>query len=75
VSPVKYELGSYTPEEAILHSHCREHLKSYTVNKAVYSITGNDYKCLVLKQSSVTEITHLILASQVEVEAKDCVNS
>jgi hypothetical protein len=29
VSPVKYELGLYIPEEDILHSHCRENLKSY----------------------------------------------
>jgi hypothetical protein len=24
VSPVKYELGVYIPEDDILHSHCRE---------------------------------------------------
>jgi hypothetical protein len=30
VSPVRYELGFYIPEDDILHSHCREHLKSYT---------------------------------------------
>jgi hypothetical protein len=24
MSPVKYELGSYIPEDDILHSHCRE---------------------------------------------------
>jgi hypothetical protein len=29
VSPVKYELGFYIPEDDILHSHRREHLKSY----------------------------------------------
>jgi hypothetical protein len=28
VSPVRYELGSYIPEDGILHSHCRENLKS-----------------------------------------------
>jgi hypothetical protein len=28
VSPVRYELGFYTPEDCILHSHCREDLKS-----------------------------------------------
>jgi hypothetical protein len=27
--PVKYEQGIYTPEDDILHSHCRENLKSY----------------------------------------------
>jgi hypothetical protein len=30
VSPVKYELGFYIPEDDILHSRCREDLKSYT---------------------------------------------
>jgi hypothetical protein len=29
VSPVKYELGFYIPDDAILHSHCCENLKSY----------------------------------------------
>jgi hypothetical protein len=29
VSPVKYELGFYIPEGDILHSHCRQNLKSY----------------------------------------------
>jgi hypothetical protein len=29
VSPVKYELGFYVLEDDILHSHCRENLKSY----------------------------------------------
>jgi hypothetical protein len=30
VSPVKYELGFYIPEDGILHSHRRENLRSYT---------------------------------------------
>jgi hypothetical protein len=29
MSPVKYELGFYIPEDDILHSHRRENLKSY----------------------------------------------
>jgi hypothetical protein len=29
VSPVKYELGFYIPEDGLLHSHCLENLKSY----------------------------------------------
>jgi hypothetical protein len=29
VSPVKYELGLYIPEDGILHSHRRKNLKSY----------------------------------------------
>jgi hypothetical protein len=30
VSPVRYELGFYIPEESSLHSHPREDLKPYT---------------------------------------------
>jgi hypothetical protein len=30
VSPVRYELGCYIPEDDTLHSHRRENLKSYT---------------------------------------------
>jgi hypothetical protein len=29
VSPVKYELGFYIPEDTVLHSDRRENLKSY----------------------------------------------
>jgi hypothetical protein len=29
VSPVRYELGFYISEDDILHSDCRENLKSY----------------------------------------------
>jgi hypothetical protein len=29
VSPVRYELGFYIPEDDILHSHRREYFKSY----------------------------------------------
>jgi hypothetical protein len=29
MSPVKYELAFYIPEDGILHSHRRENLKSY----------------------------------------------
>jgi hypothetical protein len=29
VSPVKYEMGFYIPEDAILHSYRRDYLKSY----------------------------------------------
>jgi hypothetical protein len=39
VSPVKYELGFYIPEDAILHSHCRENLKSYILKSYSFSIS------------------------------------
>jgi hypothetical protein len=38
VSPVKYELGSYTPEDGVLHSHRRENLKSYMALTGLYSV-------------------------------------
>jgi hypothetical protein len=31
VSPVRYELDFYIPEDDILHSHCHENLRSYVV--------------------------------------------
>jgi hypothetical protein len=39
VPPVKYELGLYIPEHAILHSHCRENLKSY-ITSTVRTVTA-----------------------------------
>jgi hypothetical protein len=29
VSPVRYELGFYIPDDCIFHSHCRENLNHY----------------------------------------------
>jgi hypothetical protein len=39
VSPVRYELGSYIPEDGNLHSHYRENLKSYSLT---YVICGGE---------------------------------
>jgi hypothetical protein len=33
MSPVRYELGFYIPEDDILHSHRRENLKSYILER------------------------------------------
>jgi hypothetical protein len=41
VSPVKYELGFYIPEDGILHIHCRENLKPY-MKKESNDIIGFD---------------------------------
>jgi hypothetical protein len=41
VSPVKYELGFYVPEDDILHSHRREYFKSYTGCSCGYNIKRN----------------------------------
>jgi hypothetical protein len=32
VSPVRYEMNVDIPADDILHSHCRENLKSYNAN-------------------------------------------
>jgi hypothetical protein len=37
VSPVKYKLGCYIPEDDILHSHRRESLKSYILRPSSHS--------------------------------------
>jgi hypothetical protein len=39
VSPVKYELGFYIPEDNILHSHRFENIESYII---VFDITSYD---------------------------------
>jgi hypothetical protein len=44
VSPVRYDLGFYIPEDTNLHSHRREDLKSYYLRNVSYQI---DSKILV----------------------------
>jgi hypothetical protein len=45
VSPVKYELGFYIPEDDILHSHSRENLKSYITDGCFgYSVNQTIHK-------------------------------
>jgi hypothetical protein len=48
VSPVKYEQGFYIPEDAILHSYCRENLKSYTANIILLPHISSDLLSLEL---------------------------
>jgi hypothetical protein len=40
VSPVKYELAIYIPQDDILHSHRRENLKSYLPKLNYINDTG-----------------------------------
>jgi hypothetical protein len=37
VSPVKYELGYYIPDDDILHSHRREHLQSSPSTETIHA--------------------------------------
>jgi hypothetical protein len=60
VSPVRYELGFYIPEDAILHSHCRENLKSYMV--LMLSIILHAFLFCVI---SATRPAHLILLNRI----------
>jgi hypothetical protein len=55
VSPVKYELGFSIPEDCILHSHCRENLKSYIVFMNSFSVA----LFLTDKQSSAIHVLDL----------------
>jgi hypothetical protein len=41
VSSVKYELGSYIPEDDILHRHCRGNLKSHRLGVSPGSWRGH----------------------------------
>jgi hypothetical protein len=43
VSPVKYGLGFYIPEDDILHSHCRDNLKSYIQDPCVLYPLKHNY--------------------------------
>jgi hypothetical protein len=72
VSPVKYELGFYIPDDDILHSHRRENLKSTRFNpfialvsrlsarslrSAVPDILGSDYsRGKIVPQYSVSAL-------------------
>jgi hypothetical protein len=40
VSPVKYEMGFYIPEDDIHHSHRRENVKSYNYRVAAQLVTS-----------------------------------
>jgi hypothetical protein len=41
VSPVRYELGLYIPEDDILHSNRRENLKSYISTSRFMNISDS----------------------------------
>jgi hypothetical protein len=45
MSPVKYELGFYIPEDCIFHSHRRESLKSYTDVSSLLRISSYFRNC------------------------------
>jgi hypothetical protein len=55
VSPVRYELGFYIPEDDILYSHRRENLKSYIIYQF-------DCITLVSPLNTITKILGLIVA-------------
>jgi hypothetical protein len=48
VSPVKYELGFYIPEDDILHSHRRESLKFYQNSFRGVENSGRGYTDLLI---------------------------
>jgi hypothetical protein len=59
VSPVRYELGLYIPEDDNLHSHRRENLKSYNMNGAHLASTTritNESTYFHLKEETQSKI-------------------
>jgi hypothetical protein len=71
VSPVKYELGSYIPEDDILHSDRREYLTSYTLSvipQAEVFVasrpakTGNCVQKLSFSSGNITKSKHFIFS-------------
>jgi hypothetical protein len=50
VSPVKYELGFYIPEDDILHSHRRENIKSYNL----YGFYLYDIILITVREAAIT---------------------
>jgi hypothetical protein len=47
MSPVRYELGFYIPEECVLHAHRRENLKSYVeITHFPSAIQLHKHQCL-----------------------------
>jgi hypothetical protein len=53
VSPVRYELGLYIPEDGILHSHRHENLKSFFVVSVSYILWKRSYATFALNESTV----------------------
>jgi hypothetical protein len=63
VSPVRYEMGFYIPEDDILHSHCRENLKSYkegvlgryiaTQEQRLTSCRQSNFSCFCVSRDSL----------------------
>jgi hypothetical protein len=57
VSPVKYELGFYIPEDGILHSDRRENLKTYTFRSYLRSEAFTANESNVKGPSAVSVLT------------------
>jgi hypothetical protein len=51
VSPVRYELGSYIPEDGIPHSHRKENLKSYRYVRSPVLVSVAYQNCKIMDLS------------------------
>jgi hypothetical protein len=81
VSPVKYEMCFYIPEDTILHSHCRENFKSYKIMKRVpccqnYNIESRQQMDSLVRVSSLhatlRRSSSLNVASRNSVQRPQC---
>jgi hypothetical protein len=60
VSPVRYELGFYIPEDGILHSHRRENLNSYIDLRFRHKdVDRKVFGCLFHNAASVIMLTQM----------------
>jgi hypothetical protein len=65
VSPVRYKLGLYIPEDGILHSDCHETLKSYKLHCSFQSLPVQINEPVIYMK--VTDAAHKILSVDLEV--------
>jgi hypothetical protein len=65
VSPVKYKLGFYIPEDDILHSHRRENLKSYILNLSYFlHLFPNINAVLTLTYKCMSYVMNVVLTNK-----------
>jgi hypothetical protein len=67
VSPVKYELGFYVPEDGILHSHCRENPAVSSVSPGQFqrvSIAGDGQILPTALQFITRQLSHRVAAEE-----------
>jgi hypothetical protein len=60
VSAVKYELGSYIPENDILHSHHHENLRSHILGISLVAVQSILKDCLNVHWAATKYVSNLL---------------